>query len=73
MKTKIPIQYKEMFPAIFFTSVHATSMRDYYHIAYGIIKPNLIKLMQQNTNVSGLAMVVRLGFGSDPTFYFKVY
>lgn len=54
--------------------MHATALRDYYHIAYGIIKPSLIKLMQiPNTNVNALAMMIRYGFGSDGSFFYKIY
>lgn len=49
-------------------------MRDYYHVAYVIIHPNLIKLMQQpNCNINSIAMMIRFGFGSDSTFYYKVF
>jgi hypothetical protein len=49
-------------------------MRDYYLIAYDIIRPNIIKLMQQpNYNVNALSMMIRYGFGSDSTYYYKVY
>lgn len=82
MKIKLSIPYKEVFTANFYTSVHHVAMRDYYHIAYGIIKPNIIKVIQQistqttnsnSLNVNALATMIRFGFGSDPTFSYKVY
>lgn len=50
------------------------SLREYYHIAYSTIRPNIIKLMQKpDFNVNALVMVVRFGFGSDPEIPYKVY
>lgn len=66
--------YKEIFPAQFFTSVHSVSVRDYYSIAYGMIQPNLLKLMgQPGYNVNALAIMIRFGFGSDSSFYYRIY
>lgn len=81
MKIKLSVPYKEVYTANFYTSVHYVAMRDYYHIAYGIIKPNVIKVMQQinkglnsnNLNINALATMIRFGFGSDPTFSYKVH
>ena len=51
-------------------------MRDYYGVAYGIIKPNLIKIMENPdfaNSVNGLAIFIRYGFGSDNAYSSKVY
>ena len=50
-------------------------MKDYYQIAYNIIKPHIAKLMETNKDVSvnSIAVVIRYAFGSDNTYYFKVY
>lgn len=74
LQPKLSLPFKDIFPASFFTSVQAASMRDYYTVAYNNLKPCLIRLMQkEGINVNGLALMIRYGFGSDSTYYYKVY
>jgi hypothetical protein len=63
-----------VFPSHFFTTISGVALKDYYHIAYGMIKPNIIKILQQpNASVNSVAMMIRFGFGSDISFYHKVF
>lgn len=74
INTQLPL--KQIFPSQFFTTVHPMGLRDYYNVAYGLIKPNLIKLMESpdfTKSVNGLAVFIRYGFGSDNAFSSKVY
>ena len=49
-------------------------MKEYYKIAYECVRPNLQKILARpDTNVHGLAVLFRYGFGSENVYYSLVY
>ena len=68
------VNLKDLFPIEFFTTVHNVPMKEYYRIAYEIIRPNLINILKRpEINVHGIAVLFRYGFGSENMYYSQVY
>ena len=68
------VSLKELFPIELFLTVHNIPMKEYYRLAYDTIRPNLLKILARpDTNVHGLAVLFRYGFGSENTYYSQVY
>ena len=68
------INLKDLFPVELFTTVTKIPMKEYYKVAYEIIRPNLIKILSKpEINVHGLAVLFRYGFGSENIYYSRVY
>lgn len=47
MKEKEKVNIKEIIPPEFFTSISKVNIKDYYGIAYEILKPNLKKIFEK--------------------------
>ena len=72
IETKINL--KELFPIELFIVKQNVSNNEFYGIAYEMMKPNLTRIMKKpDTNIHGLAILYRFGFGSNNAYYYKVY
>ena len=71
-KFKIPL--KELFTPGLFSNVQNVTVKDYYAIAFEMVKPNLSKLFAHpESKVSEIAVMIRYAFGSDNTFYHATF
>lgn len=74
MGIEYKINLKELFPIEMFTTVVNASLKEYYKSAYEMMRPNLLKILAKpETNIHGMAILYRFGFGSENTYYYRVY
>ena len=74
MGIEYKLNLKDLFPIELFINTQEVTMKEYYKIAYEVIRPNLYKILNRpDTNVHGLAILFRYGFGSENTYYSLVY
>ena len=68
------VNLKDLFPLDLFIGYREVSNKEFYEIAYTIMRPHLMKIMRHpDSNIHGLAIIYRFGFGSDNLYYYKVY
>lgn len=73
IKMDISLNFKMLFPLDFFLNVCPIPQKDYYPIAFDIIRPHLIKILTPESNIHAIAIMFCYGFGTDKLYSYKVY
>lgn len=73
-KEKDQIKVKTFIPAELFTTISKVNLKDYYSIAFDLLKPNMKKIFEkEQMAVHAVGILFRYTLGSENRFYSKVF